>query len=301
MSWVDWVALGVFGVLVLGAISIVADGIKDRRQAIKNGGQAGSLFWHIQQRSRTEKEARKARRADGVSTPSSLDQTVSSNHDAAREAVSSKAWKRKAQRARDRDREQQPKVGKITASTSSVPPFDTEDDDELSRELALGADGRLSFLYADASGNETHRNVTNWRFDGTYIKGFCLENDAMRTFRRDRVVEFFEGSEALLYHGTRPASAVGIPAAEPSNATNSGREWEILFTGFDAKTKATLEKTAKYHGFCVRKTVTKNLDFLCAGPRYSRTKHEKASQRSSCRVIDKDGFMWMLTTGEVNE
>lgn len=153
--------------------------------------------------------------------------------------------------------------------------------------------GNLRFIYEDSQGNISTREVSNWREKGIYLEGYCHQAHDVRTFRRDRIVEFLEG-EDLLYTTERRAS-------QRSDAPDSVRDGdpEITFSGFDAKTRDELEKTAKAHGFIVRKSVTKNLDYFVAGPRRSGSKLEEAEDKPGCSVTDKEGFLWLVTTGEV--
>lgn len=78
----------------------------------------------------------------------------------------------------------------------------------------------------------------------------------------------------------------------------SGPTMEILFTGFSADDREDLEADAEEAGLLVRKTVTKNLHFVCAGPRAGATKLSQA-RAQGCTVMSEDEFQRMLATGEV--
>lgn len=53
------------------------------------------------------------------------------------------------------------------------------------------SDGKsAAFVYVDAQGEITDREVLNWSIDGAYFKGFCTRALAVRTFRLDRVIEW---------------------------------------------------------------------------------------------------------------
>lgn len=55
---------------------------------------------------------------------------------------------------------------------------------------AIDDRGALSFTYADANGEVTHRRITNWSEDGEYdhcFRGWCTDRREQRTFRIDRV------------------------------------------------------------------------------------------------------------------
>jgi hypothetical protein len=156
------------------------------------------------------------------------------------------------------------------------------------------ATGRLRFIYRDAEGKESTRELTNFTLKGSKFRGFCLDRNAIRTFQLDRVVTFLEGEDQL--YVTEQRSPQRSEAPDPVRAG----EPEITFSGFDAKTRASLEKTAKANGFVVRKSVTKNLDYFVAGQRRSGSKLEEAEDKPGCSVIDKEGFLWLIATGEVN-
>ncbi|BEV10556.1 hypothetical protein ATDW_10520 [Asticcacaulis sp. DW145] len=67
--------------------------------------------------------------------------------------------------------------------------------DEHDRDMAAtdprwgeGEEGELAtFTYADRDGVVTERRVSNWRSQGAYIEGVCLNRQEERTFRKDRI------------------------------------------------------------------------------------------------------------------
>lgn len=48
------------------------------------------------------------------------------------------------------------------------------------------------FVYVDADGVVTDREIVNWRIVGTYISGYCTTRQASRDFRLDRVDEWID-------------------------------------------------------------------------------------------------------------
>lgn len=46
----------------------------------------------------------------------------------------------------------------------------------------------IQFTYRDAKGQVSHRIVQVYMVDGTYIDGFCMDRQADRTFRVDRII-----------------------------------------------------------------------------------------------------------------
>jgi hypothetical protein len=56
----------------------------------------------------------------------------------------------------------------------------------------------LSFVYEDADGNVTTRNLSYWEEDEVYIEGFCLDRKETRTFKKERVLSYLDDSDRLL-------------------------------------------------------------------------------------------------------
>lgn len=160
----------------------------------------------------------------------------------------------------------------------------------LSGTSAPSSDGRLRFVYEDANGNTSTREVSDFSDDGVYIEGFCHSRRAVRTFRRDRVLEYLEGEE-LLVPLIDPSDFVDEPFADRPGM-------EILFTGFSEDERFDLEADAEDAGLVVRKTVTKNLMFVCAGPRAGSSKLDKA-RGQGCTVLNKFQLNRMIRTGEL--
>lgn len=146
--------------------------------------------------------------------------------------------------------------------------------------------GNLRFLYEDAKGDLTTREVSSWNASPRYIKGYCLTRGELRTFRRDRVVSFLEGEHLL----------EGKSAAFDSATGRQDRPLEILFTGFDAESRQELEEEAELEGMKVRKSVTQNLDFLCAGPNAGSRKLAEARSKGVL-VMKEAEFLDFLDSG----
>jgi len=147
----------------------------------------------------------------------------------------------------------------------------------------------LRFVYEDAKGNVSTRELTDWHDDGAYIEGYCHTANDVRTFRRDRIVSFLEGEHLL-----RPI------APKLDQGGKAGGAMEILFTGFPTDERSTLEEDAESYGLVVRKTVTKNLDFVCAGPRAGSSKLAKA-RAQGCTILDEDDFWSLVEDGVMPE
>lgn len=48
------------------------------------------------------------------------------------------------------------------------------------------------FVYVDADGVVTDRQIVNWSIAGHFIEGFCLDRKQIRTFRLDRIDEWID-------------------------------------------------------------------------------------------------------------
>lgn len=47
-----------------------------------------------------------------------------------------------------------------------------------------------TFTYVDADGVVTDRTIVNWRSEGPYIRGICVQRRQSRTFRKDRIEDW---------------------------------------------------------------------------------------------------------------
>lgn len=150
---------------------------------------------------------------------------------------------------------------------------------------------RITFLYKKPGGEEKEATVVNWRESGRYILGACPDTYHPKTYRKDRVVRYYDGAESLL---KEPFS--GPPPAISPSRRSSGTE--ILFTGFPAVQRAVLESKAEEAGLIVVKTVTKNMTYLCGGPTAGPAKLEK-SREKGVWILNQPAFFQLLETGEL--
>lgn len=155
----------------------------------------------------------------------------------------------------------------------------------------------VHFTYRDSSGELTQRRVVVRELEERYLTGVCLLRGAVRTFRLDRVVgelvsvETGEVAEALAW-------ASGIDGQDRSAANVRGARKivsgpGILFTGFAAALRAELEQRAEVAGMVVRKSVSKTLDYLVAGPNAGPSKLDQAAEIGVV-VLTEDGFHAVL-------
>ena len=156
------------------------------------------------------------------------------------------------------------------------------------------SDLSVLFIYQDARGNITAREITEISETEAYLQGYChLAND-LRTFRKDRVLEVLSssddiGSKVDYYISTSPP---------PKAAPKSHHILDVCFTGFKSEDKKRLKEMAENTGMIVRSSVTRNLNFLCCGYNAGPKKVEKARAQNVI-ALNEDQFVRLLETGEV--
>ncbi|PTU02642.1 hypothetical protein DBR45_11195 [Pseudomonas sp. HMWF031] len=168
--------------------------------------------------------------------------------------------------------------------------------------------GAITFIYRDAKGEISNRELTQWKENSLYLQGRSASDIFPKTYRKDRIVAFITGEDLLLKDAAPPApktvsrpkpSEFAIAAAasnQPQNPT--GGAHQILFTGFVASQRADLERQAEEHGMKVMKTPGKTLTFLCYGDNAGPTKVIKA-QEAGAFIIDSEQFLHLIQTGEI--
>lgn len=275
-------------------------GMQRRRKTRQEGKEALSLRRH-------DKTAASA--PNKQAKPTEKLTAEQENQAAVRQAINSPEWKAKAKKARRKAEVMSRGLDTIPAETPRAAPKGEaattpkpEPDPKPKPKPAKPREQwsapypvALRFTYCDSKGEVTTRELSNWRVSEQRLRGYDLDRGAARTFRLDRIEEVIEGGEALSEARANPE----YEAPEPAPDRQRRGAPEIHFSGFDAATKSSLESTAESHGFKVRKSVTKNLDFFCRGPRPSQVKLTKAESKPGCNVIDKEGFLWVIATGEV--
>ena len=94
------------------------------------------------------------------------------------------------------------------------------------------ADDKRIFIYQDVRGNVSARNIANVSESDDYLQGICTQANALRTFRKDRILEAFapDTSDAdiqdrLVYHKSHSPKTATSKPMQPSRDTI-----EICFT-----------------------------------------------------------------------
>lgn len=223
-------------------------------------------------------------------------------------------------------------LGLWRASVSSLPPINTSNTDiALHQEEAVTGPAETApqpvvssfdapplprefiFTYTDHEGQSSRRRVRVMGIasnDGRqYLDGYCLDRNAVRTFRVDRIqgdLTDIETGELLnvyrLLASTENRRHMDYTPAKPEFSWSQvGEEFDdaeppttVLFTGFAKARKEELEAAAQASGWKVRSTVSKSLDYLVCGPKAGPAKVSKAEELG-VMVIDEDMFEAMTT------
>lgn len=170
------------------------------------------------------------------------------------------------------------------------------------------------FVYVDSRGNISSRAVVRVSESDGYIQGICLMDDAFRTFRKDRVLEYVETKDQLqgcleYWQSPEKAESVAQQLAASGGGGGTGKRrssskkpgaLEVCFTGFKAADKERLTSTADNAGMVVRTSVTTALDFLCCGYNAGPKKIDKARYQGVV-TLSEDQFLALIETGEIPE
>lgn len=161
----------------------------------------------------------------------------------------------------------------------------------------------FSFSYVDHNGEQSQRSVRVMGIasngEQQYLEGYCLDRQAVRTFRTDRIqgelIDMETGELVnvwnLLAQTEKRRSMTYKPSAQDSStaaATATHREWKtaVLFTGFSQSRREELEDIALAAGWDVRSTVGPTLDYLVTGPRAGPAKVAKATDLGVAVIDD---------------
>lgn len=156
----------------------------------------------------------------------------------------------------------------------------------------------LCFVYVSARGIVSIQVIDNVSHNETYIQGISLnpdENGKLKTFRKDRVIEYFDSlDEAQLFINNMIESG-DFQIKEPKPET-----FDIHFTGFKKENKSELEKLASDANMTVRKSVTVHLKLLCYGYNASQMKMDKAREMGII-ILNERQFRDFLETGDFTD
>lgn len=151
------------------------------------------------------------------------------------------------------------------------------------------------FTYCNAKGHLGAYELANFSESAEHYQGFLTDGGGIRTFRKDRVIEYHESLDQA--EAAIPADYVPpeIPAPKPRS-----KDPTICFTGFKKDIKAQLNQRAEAANLGVRTGVSGSLSYLCCGPNAGPVKIEK-SRKNGVTILSESQFLNMLDTGEIPE
>ncbi|WKE66258.1 hypothetical protein PVT67_03135 [Gallaecimonas kandeliae] len=160
---------------------------------------------------------------------------------------------------------------------------------------------KKAFTYCNARGHIGAYELGNFSETEAHYQGFLASGGGIRTFRKDRVIQYFDtlaDAEAnipthfILPEDAAAPKATGVPWEERSPT--------ICFTGFKKDIKAELSDLAEGNGLALRTGVSGQLSFLCCGVNAGPVKLEK-SRLAGVLILSESQFRAMLETGEIPE
>ncbi len=155
----------------------------------------------------------------------------------------------------------------------------------------------LYFHYRDSKGLLSRRQLRNPSDDGFYLRGYDLESKGVKTFRKDRIICFFD--QACDEYLTVESVADHKPIYR-AHAAHADYTFEICFTGFSDKEKKSLTQQATQANMKVVQSVTVRLNFLCIGPNAGYKKMLKAEEQGVI-LITTDEFFALVNDGVMPE
>lgn len=156
----------------------------------------------------------------------------------------------------------------------------------------------VSFIYKDAQGVVTARTVIDISETEKYIQAFCTQAQELRTFRKDRIIEYIQDEANIPERLSHLIANSPSPKPVKHRIQNDGNLSEVCFTGFKEDDKMRLSELAKKSSMFVRTSVTSNLEFLVCGFRAGKAKIQKARHQGVI-VLTESQFMALLETGEI--
>lgn len=149
----------------------------------------------------------------------------------------------------------------------------------------------LRFRYRKDSGEESERALMNWKETGVYVTGLCSDSHQVKTFRKDRVLQWHDGAATRL---TDPHPA------PPSLKRAKDERWQVWFTCFSEAEKAEIQQLATAGGLKVVGSATLDLNILCIGPsgRNPFSKIEQARARGAY-IVSAQELLHFIEVGEL--
>jgi NAD-dependent DNA ligase len=163
----------------------------------------------------------------------------------------------------------------------------------------------MKFIYQSASGKISFYEILKPSESELYIQGVCINAHAIRTFRKDRILEKIDEATdvdaRLKFFQENWIGTVSTNVVTPKIPRNySSGKLEICFTGFKQVDKDRLTQAVEAVDFIVRTSVTSRLHFLCCGYNAGPSKIEKARFQGTV-ILNEKQLLNLLETGEIPE
>lgn len=176
----------------------------------------------------------------------------------------------------------------------------------------------IHFVYVTAKNKVSAYSLTNPMGNEEYLHGFCKTRGHYRTFKEERVIEYFSSYKKADEFANQLAA---LPLSEFGFKDNGvlhqrGKNYkryespgmfspldftgplEICFTGFKKEDKERLSAMAKSAGMVVRKDITVNLHLLCGGYNAGPKKLEVAQKKGTI-ILHEAELVSLIQTGEL--
>lgn len=179
---------------------------------------------------------------------------------------------------------------------------DDDNNDHLHPDMCDGKN--IKFTYEKRNGELSEREVFVVKVGTSHFGGMCFTAGDERTFRYDRIIgeiELTDNGETIFANSLRERLR-GHSTQDYRYDRQAAKKTklEVLFTGFSRNERARLEGTALEAGMDIKKSVTKNLDFLCVGPNAGSRKIMDA-ETCGARIVLLEDFLHMIETGELHD
>lgn len=156
----------------------------------------------------------------------------------------------------------------------------------------------LFFVYCNSRNIVSVQLIVNVSENEDYFQGISVRQEdsgLLKTFRKDRVVEYFKSLEEAQEFISSGVETGFFEIKEPKPET-----FDVHFTGFRQADKAILEEMASAANMEVRKSVTKNLSLLCYGYNASQMKMDKA-RGMGVIILNEEQFRRFVETGDFTD
>lgn len=153
------------------------------------------------------------------------------------------------------------------------------------------------FTYCNAKGHLGAYEIANVSESAGYYQGFLTDGGGIRTFRKDRVIEYHDSLD--LAEAAIPADYVP-PVTKKSISRATPKKTSVCFTGFKKDIKSELTLLAQTSNLTVVDNVSSKLAFLCCGFNAGPVKLHKARMAGTL-ILSEMQFRSMLDTGEIPE